>query len=89
MEVLKQGQYSPVKIEHQVMIIFVASNNFLEDVPVDLIREFEREFYDFMDAQYPEVGKAIKTTGKLDEATEAKLRVAIDDFKEDFDGIIR
>ena len=89
MEVLKQGQYSPVKVEHQVMIIFAASNNYLENVPVELIREFEKSFYEFMDTHHPDVGKEIKTTGKLDEATEANLRAAIEEFKRDFDGVIR
>ncbi|NLT47494.1 MAG: F0F1 ATP synthase subunit alpha [Clostridiales bacterium] len=89
MEVLKQGQYSPVKVEHQVMIIFAASNNYLENVPVDLIHEFEKSFYEFMDTHHPEVGKTIKTTGNLDESTEAQLRAAIEEFKRDFDGVIR
>ncbi|HPO04596.1 MAG TPA: F0F1 ATP synthase subunit alpha [Bacillota bacterium] len=84
MEVLKQVQYSPVKVEHQVMIIFAASNNYLEDIPVESIKEFEAKFYEFMDVHYPEIGKEIKSTGKLEEATESKLRDAINDFKEDF-----
>lgn len=84
MEILKQGQYSPVKVEHQVMIIFAASNNFLEDIPVERLSKFEKEFYEFMDTHYPELGKEIKTSGKLEEATENKLRSAIDDFKNEF-----
>lgn len=84
MEILKQVQYSPVKVEHQVMIIFAASNNYLEDIPVESIKEFEAKFYEFMDVHYPEIGKEIKSTGKLEEATESKLRDAINDFKEDF-----
>lgn len=84
MEVLKQGQYSPVKVEHQVMIIFAASNNFLEDVAVESIVDFEKKFYDYMDTHFPEVGKEIKTTGKLEEATETKLRSAIEEFKRVF-----
>ncbi len=89
MEILKQGQYSPVKVEHQVMIIFAASNNYLEDIPVESIQAFEKQFYEFMDIHYPEIGKVIKTTGVLDDATEAKLRAAIEDFKEGFKKVIR
>lgn len=84
MEVLKQGQYSPVKVEHQVMIIFAASNNFLEDIAVESIIDFEKKFYEYMDIHFPEVGKEIKTSGKLEEATEAKLRSAIEEFKRIF-----
>ncbi len=80
-EIMKQGQYSPVKVEHQVMIIFAASNGYLADVLVEKIKLFEKEFYDFMDTHHPEVGKTIKSTGKLEEDTEKNLRAAIDEFK--------
>ena len=63
MEILKQEQYSPVRVEHQVMIIYAASNGYLEDVPVDMIRPLEKQFYEFMDTHYPEIGREIKTTG--------------------------
>jgi F-type H+-transporting ATPase subunit alpha len=82
MEILKQGQYKPVSVEHQVMIIYAAINHDLADVSVELIKEFEREFYEFMDTQYPQVGKNIKATGKLDERTEEILKEAIDKYKE-------
>ena len=81
MEVLKQGQYSPIKVEHQVMIIFAATNGYLSDVPIDRIREFENQLYDFMDTHHPEVGKEIKSTGKLEDETDKKLRAAIEEFK--------
>ena len=89
MEILKQEQYSPVRVEHQVMIIYAASNGYLEDVHVDMIRPLEKQFYEFMDTHYPEIGREIKTTGKLDDATEEKLRAAIEDFKEEARGIIK
>ncbi|HZK02190.1 MAG TPA: F0F1 ATP synthase subunit alpha [Anaerovoracaceae bacterium] len=89
MEILKQEQYHPIKVEHQVMIIFAASNNYLEDIPIESISRFEKEFYDFMDIQYPEIGKEIKTTGKLEDPTETMLRAAIDDFKQEFSETLR
>jgi len=81
MEILKQPQYSPVKVEHQVMIIYAATNRYLADVPVEEIKGFERELYDFMDTHHPEVGKEIKTSGKLEADTEEKLKAAIVEFK--------
>ncbi len=81
MEILKQPQYSPVKVEHQVMIIFAATNHYLADIPVEEIKVFEREFYDFVDTHHPEIGKEIKSTGKLEGDTEEKLKAAIDEFK--------
>ncbi len=81
MEILKQPQYSPIKVEHQVMIIFAATNHHLADIPVEEIKHFEKEFYDFMDTQYPEIGKEIKSTGKLEAETEEKLKAALLKFK--------
>ncbi|QAT43885.1 F0F1 ATP synthase subunit alpha [Aminipila luticellarii] len=82
MEILKQGQYKPIAVEHQVMIIYAAANNFLADIPIEEIKEFESGLYDFMDTQYPEVGKNIKSNGKLDDATEEILKGAIAKYKE-------
>ncbi len=44
MEILKQPQYKPVSVEHQVVILYVALNKYLTDIPVDEISQFEREF---------------------------------------------
>lgn len=82
MEILKQGQYKPIAVEHQVMIIYAAVNHYLADIPVEEIKEFEKGFYEFMDTQYSQVGKTIKSTGKLDEATEEILKEAISKYKE-------
>lgn len=81
MEILKQPQYAPVKVEHQVMIIFAATNRYLADVPIEEIKKFEKDLYDFMDTHHPEIGREIKTTGKLEDATEEKLKAAIEEFK--------
>jgi len=81
MEILKQPQYGPVPVEHQVMLIYAAINDYLADVSVEDIKKFENEFYDFMDTQYPRIGKEIKTTGDLDAETDEKLKDAILEFK--------
>lgn len=81
MEILKQPQYAPVKVEHQVMIIYAATHRFLADIPVEEIKTFEKELYDFIDTHYPEIGKEIKSTGKLEAELEEKLIAAITEFK--------
>ncbi|HHX13862.1 MAG TPA: F0F1 ATP synthase subunit alpha [Clostridiales bacterium] len=81
MEVLKQGQYTPIPVEHQVMIIYAAINGHLADVLLNKIGEFEKELYKFMDTQYPNIGKTIKATGQLEDETEAALKDAIIEFK--------
>ncbi|MDO4176345.1 MAG: F0F1 ATP synthase subunit alpha, partial [Bacillota bacterium] len=73
MEVLKQPQYKPLKVEEQVMIIYAAINHHLSTIGVENVREFEKGFLEYMDTTYPEVGTSIKSQGKLDENTEEKL----------------
>ena len=84
MEVLKQPQYQPLPVEDQVMIIFAAINNYLEDVGVENVKRYEKEFLEYMTSTYPEVGRSIKEEGKIVEATEETLRSAIEKFNEKF-----
>jgi len=83
-EILKQGQYAPMPVEKQVMIIYVATHGYLDDLPLESIKTFEEEFYPFMEKEYPDVGHTIATTKDLDERTEKKLNEAIAKFKEKF-----
>jgi F-type H+/Na+-transporting ATPase subunit alpha len=84
MELLKQGQYSPVKVQNQVMIIYAAINNYLADIEVESLQKFERELFSFMEVAHIEVGKSIKSTGDIDKETEEKLKAALIEFKEIF-----
>ncbi|HEX8328841.1 MAG TPA: F0F1 ATP synthase subunit alpha [Hymenobacter sp.] len=78
LEILKQPQFSPVKVEDQVAIIYAATNGLLDSVPVNRVREFEKEFGQVMNSRYPDVLKALKA-GKLeDTATKAIREVAKD-----------
>lgn len=80
-EVLKQPQYEPVALEHQVIILFAAVNNYLDDIPVDKIHDFEMALHRFMDSTHPEVGQAIMRDKELTETTTEQLKRAIEDFK--------
>jgi F-type H+/Na+-transporting ATPase subunit alpha len=81
-EVLKQGQYQPMTVEHQVMIIYAVTNGFLDDVPVGDIREWERGFHEFVAAEFPQVGDAIRKQGVLSKEIEADLRRGIEAYKQ-------
>jgi len=65
-EILKQGQYSPVSVEKQVAIIYLGTKNLMRNVPVNKVREFETEFTDQLEARHPEVLAALKA-GKFDD----------------------
>ena len=73
-EVLKQGENSPVPVEHQVIIIYAVINNFLSSVPVSRIADFEKELMAYIESTRPEISAAIRETGKLEPDTENQLK---------------
>ena len=81
LEILKQPQYAPIRVEHQVMIIFAVINRYLRDIPVPAVRRFEAEFLKFMDNNHPQIGASIKSTGVMSEDMENQLKAAIEEFK--------
>ena len=84
LEILKQPQYQPVPVEHQIMIIYAAVNKYLADLGVEHVKAFEKGLYDFMDTHYAQVGKAIRETGQMDEKTEELLKEGIETYKAEF-----
>ena len=85
-EVLKQGKSAPIDVEKQVCIIYAVTHDYLMDVPVEKVSEYERGLYERMDAQHPDVLETIRTTGQLDKETEAKLAAALAQYTKDFLG---
>lgn len=81
MEILKQGQYQPVAVEHQVMIIYAAVKGHLAGIAPSQVKRFEKELYQYMDTNYPHVGKAIADTGKLEAETEEQLLKGIEECR--------
>ncbi|MDR0357334.1 MAG: F0F1 ATP synthase subunit alpha [Clostridiales Family XIII bacterium] len=81
MEVIKQRQYNPVPVEHQVMLFYAAVGKYLDDLPPETIAEFEKGLYPHMDALRPSVSKAIRDTGVLDAAAEEELKAGIAEYK--------
>ncbi|HEY3082898.1 MAG TPA: F0F1 ATP synthase subunit alpha [Chloroflexota bacterium] len=81
-EVFKQPQYRPLPMEKQVAILFVVTNGFLDDVPVEKVQPFESEFHKFMDSNYPQWLEAVRTKQALDDELIATLRKAIEEFKQ-------
>ncbi len=80
-ETLKQAQYSPLAVEDQVLTIFTAVRGFLADIPVEKVVQFHNDFIKFMHAQHPEIGQKIAEQKKLDDALEADMSKAIEEFK--------
>ncbi|HSH52340.1 MAG TPA: hypothetical protein VK982_11515, partial [Bacteroidales bacterium] len=68
-EILKQGQYSPMPVEKQIAILYCGTKGLLEDVPVEKIKAFEKDFLDRMEMQHEDVLKKIKEGELNEEAT--------------------
>jgi F-type H+-transporting ATPase subunit alpha len=83
-EVLKQPQYDPMPVEHQIMVIFAVTNGFLDDLPPEDARRFERELLEFMGARKPEVGQKIAESGELPDELVKALEEAIKEFRATF-----
>ena len=83
-EILKQGQYSPLSVEKQVMAIYLGTKGYLDDVAVKDVTRCEREFLDFMEANHPEIGADILNTKKITDENEEALKKAIAEFKDTF-----
>ncbi len=83
-EILKQPQYKPVPVAYQIIIIYVATNKYLLDVPVDAITRFESEFFQFLDTKYAEIPAAIASEKIISNETDAELKKAIEEFKSQF-----
>jgi F-type H+-transporting ATPase subunit alpha len=83
-EILKQNQYSPLPIEKQVLVIFMAANGYLDDVAVADVRRFESEMYQFMDTNYSGVLAKIADKKVLDDEVRSLITDALKAFKEKF-----
>ncbi|MCJ7620202.1 MAG: F0F1 ATP synthase subunit alpha, partial [Anaerolineae bacterium] len=81
-EILKQPQYEPVPLDHQVMLIYAVTHDYADDVPVEKMTEWAEGFLRFMDSVRPEIGRRVMETGQLDQETESKLREVILEYKE-------
>jgi F-type H+-transporting ATPase subunit alpha len=83
-EVLKQGQYQPLPVENQVMVIFAGTNGHLDDLDVSDIRKWETGFHDFMGATHADIGAEIREKGSMSDELQQRLAGAIEEFKEYF-----
>ncbi|WP_025133966.1 F0F1 ATP synthase subunit alpha [Leucobacter sp. PH1c] len=82
-ELLKQPQYTPYPVEEQTVSIWAGTNGFLDEVPVEDILRFEREFLDFL-GRNSEALTTLRSTNVLDDATVAEITAQIEKFKSEF-----
>ena len=80
-EIMKQPQYQPLSLVQEVVIIFAASNGYVDDVPTARVKDFERDLNRFMETQYKPLADRIAKDKKFDEEIEKQVRAMIEEFK--------
>ena len=80
-ELLKQGQYKPMAVADQVLTIYAGVNGFVDDVPVNKIRQFEEDLVRYFSEHHPRLKKEIVSKSKIDEAFATELKQTIATFK--------
>ena len=83
-ELLKQGQYEPMPIEKEVVILFAANNGYLTDYKLASIKEYERELLLYIENNNPEIYNDIREKKAIDESIKSNLIASLDKFKNIF-----
>jgi F-type H+-transporting ATPase subunit alpha len=80
-EILKQGQYQPMEVEQQVMIIWTVTNGLADDIAVEDLKRFEEELIAYMKNAHPGVMNTMREKKSIDDALKAEMKEAVEDFK--------
>ncbi|WP_437976000.1 F0F1 ATP synthase subunit alpha [Sorangium sp. So ce295] len=83
-EILKQGQYVPLAVEKQILIIYAGTQGLLDSLPVSSLSRFEEELYKFIEAKHPQIFTDIREKKVLDDDLKSRMTKAIDTFKKRF-----
>ena len=82
-EILKQGQYVPLPVEKQVVIVYAGTKGYLDELPTSKLGEYESQLYAFLESKHPDIFETIRTKKKLDDI-EDKLKKALVEFGKGF-----
>jgi len=88
-EILKQKLFQPISVEKQIVLIYAATNGFLENIPLNEIARFEKEYYEFFDNLHSDLLNEIIETKDLSDSIKERLNVAIKNFVELFEKSIK
>ena len=84
-EILKQGQYVPMPVEKQIMSIYAATNNWLKDYPLSVVKRYEEELLTYVEANHKDILDEIRTEKKISDALKERMNNALEKFKSTFD----
>ncbi len=80
-EALKQGQYEPLPVEKQILIIYAVTNGFVDDYPVEKVGDYENELYIFMETKHKEILEAIRKTKEINDDLADKTKKALQELR--------
>jgi F-type H+/Na+-transporting ATPase subunit alpha len=80
-ELLKQGQYQPLSVEKQILIIYAGTNGFVDELPLTSLKKYEQELNSFIESRHPDIFADILKKRELDGDLRAKLTKALEEFK--------
>ncbi|HEY5240417.1 MAG TPA: F0F1 ATP synthase subunit alpha [Polyangiaceae bacterium] len=83
-EILKQGQYVPLAVEKQIVIIYAATKGYTDKLALAQVGAYEKGLYDFIEKKYPAIYETLRTKKQLDDATESTLKKALEEFSSAF-----
>jgi len=83
-EILKQEQYHPIDMAHQVIILYAATQKLLLDIPVSKVRDFKRQFIEYIDRYHMDLVDTIRKKEDITQDEMARIREVVTDFKENF-----
>ncbi len=83
-ELLKQGQYEPLSVERQILIIYAGTNGFVDELPLTALKKYEQELYSFIESKHPDIFADILKKRELDNDLRAKMNKALEEFKGTF-----
>ena len=83
-ELLKQGQYEPLPVEKQILIIYAGTNGFVDELPLTALKKYEQELYSFIESKHPDIFADILKKRELDGDLRAKINKALEEFKAGF-----
>jgi F-type H+-transporting ATPase subunit alpha len=83
-EILKQGQYVPLPVEKQIVIIYAGTKGYLDQLETGKLGEYEKQLYPFIESKYPAIFESIRAKKQIDKDTEETLKKALTEFGKAF-----
>jgi F-type H+-transporting ATPase subunit alpha len=83
-EILKQGQYQPLPVERQILIIYAGTNGFVDHLPESALKKYETELFRFVENRYPDIYDDLRTKRELTDDLRNRINMALKEFNESF-----